>query len=191
MMDFAKLFPPRYPALPETVHAGQAHRGSPAGAGTRSTIVKLASNENPEGPLPAVVEAITRAARGINRYPDGASYRLTRKLAAHLGVQPGNLILGNGSNEVIDMLIRALVSPGENVVFSQHSFIVYPLTCSVHFECGRSVPLTADDRHDLRRWPRASTTRQAGHRPATRTIRPAPTTRRTSSPHFSSRCRRT
>ncbi|MEN8005440.1 MAG: histidinol-phosphate transaminase [Candidatus Krumholzibacteriota bacterium] len=112
-------------------------------------VIKLASNENPEGPLPAVVEAIKKAALEINRYPDAACYELTRKLAAHLGVEPGALIFGNGSNEVIDIMIRALVSPGENVVFSHHSFIVYQLTTKVHFECGNPVPLTADDKHDL------------------------------------------
>jgi histidinol-phosphate aminotransferase len=112
-------------------------------------IIKLASNENPEGPLPAVMAAIEQAVGEVNRYPDAASFRLTQKLAAHLGVDPAAIIFGNGSNEVIDLLIRGLVSPGENVVFSQHSFIVYPLTSRVHFECGRAVPLTADRRHDL------------------------------------------
>ncbi len=112
-------------------------------------VIKLASNENPEGPLPAVVAAIQQAALDVNRYPDAACFNLTRKLADHLGVDPAAIIFGNGSNEVIDLLIRALVSPGENVVFSQHSFIVYPLTSRVHFECGRAVPLTADRRHDL------------------------------------------
>jgi histidinol-phosphate aminotransferase len=112
-------------------------------------VIKLASNENPEGPLPAVLEAIGKAALEINRYPDAACYELTRKLAAHLDVTPDSLIFGNGSNEVIDILIRALVSPGENVVYSHHSFIVYALTTAVHFECGRPVPLGAGDKHDL------------------------------------------
>ncbi len=112
-------------------------------------VIKLASNENPEGPLPAVIEAIHKAARDINRYPDAACYNLTSKLAEHLDVTPESIIFGNGSNEVIDMLIRALVSPGQNVVFSHHSFIVYHLTTSVHFESGRPVPLMAGDKHDL------------------------------------------
>jgi histidinol-phosphate aminotransferase len=111
--------------------------------------VKLASNENPEGPLPEVLAAIADAAREINRYPDSSCYRLTQALAAHLDVDPRSLLIGNGSNEVIDIVIRALVSPGENVVFSEHSFIVYPLACQAHFECGRAVPTTPEDRHDL------------------------------------------
>ncbi|MBU8869816.1 MAG: histidinol-phosphate transaminase [Gemmatimonadales bacterium] len=112
-------------------------------------VIKLASNENPEGPLPAVVSAVQEAVLEVNRYPDATCFRLTDKLASLLSVDPQQLIFGNGSNEVLDILIRALVSPGENVVFSEHSFIVYPLTCGVHFECGRPVSLDADDKHDL------------------------------------------
>jgi histidinol-phosphate aminotransferase len=113
------------------------------------SVIKLASNENPEGPIPEVIDAIRKAALDINRYPDASCHDLTLKVAAHLGVQPTSLLFGNGSNEVVDILIRALVSPGENVVFSHHSFIVYHLTTSVHFECGRPVPLAAGDKHDL------------------------------------------
>jgi histidinol-phosphate aminotransferase len=112
-------------------------------------VIKLASNENPEGPLASVVEAVTQAAKTLNRYPDGACYELTTALSKFLGVDSKCLLFGNGSNEIIDMFIRALVSPGENVVFANQSFIVYPLTTCVHFETGRAVPLTVDDRHDL------------------------------------------
>lgn len=112
-------------------------------------VVKLASNENPEGPLPAVLEALNKAAHEINRYPDAASFNLTAKLAEHLDVPTESILLGNGSNEVIDILIRALISPGENFVYSHHSFIMYQLTANVHFECGRPVPLMAGDKHDL------------------------------------------
>jgi histidinol-phosphate aminotransferase len=147
IMDFKRLFRPGIlatrPYTPgKPVEEVQRELGL-------DDVVKLASNENPEPPLPEVLEAIAAAAARINRYPDGSCYRLTHALAAHLDVSADSLLFGNGSNEVIDMLIRALVSPGENVVFSEHSFIVYPLTCRAHFECGRAVPLTADDRHDL------------------------------------------
>jgi histidinol-phosphate aminotransferase len=114
-----------------------------------SHVIKLASNENPEGPLPEVLEAINVAALGLNRYPDASSYDLTRKLADQLDVSNEEIFLGNGSNEIVNMLIRSLISPGENVVFSDHSFIAYALICQVHFECGRVVPLTKDYRHDL------------------------------------------
>lgn len=114
-----------------------------------SRVIKLASNENPEGPLPAVLEAITVAALRLNRYPDASSYELTHKLARQLEVEPAEILLGNGSNEIVNILIRSLVSPGENVVFSDHSFIAYALICQVHFECGKAIALTEDYRHDL------------------------------------------
>jgi len=112
-------------------------------------VVKLASNENPEGPTQVVVDAISAAVAELNRYPDGACFELTKALAADLGVSPKALFFGNGSNEVIDMMIRALVSPGENVVYPHPSFIVYPLTTGLHFETGRAVALDDHDRHDL------------------------------------------
>jgi histidinol-phosphate aminotransferase len=112
-------------------------------------VIKLASNENPEGPIPEVAEAIHAAVADVNRYPDSSCFTLTQALAKHLGVAPETLLLGNGSNEVVDMLIRALVSPGENVVFGHPSFIVYAIATGVHFESGRAVPLDAHDRHDL------------------------------------------
>ena len=146
-MDFKRLF------RPGILQTRPYSPGKPIAEVQRElgldSVVKLASNENPEGPLPAVIEAIERAAREINRYPDASCFNLTRALADHLQVTPESLILGNGSNEVIDILIRALVSPGENVVFSHHSFIVYPLTCGVHFECGRRIDLGDHDKHDL------------------------------------------
>lgn len=146
-MDFERLFRPGILATkPYTP-------GKPVSEVQRELglddIVKLASNENPEGPPSAVVEAVRAAAADLNRYPDGSCYELTRALAAKLGVETGAILLGNGSNEVIDMLIRALVSPGENVVFGHPSFIVYPLSTGIQFESGRAVPLDGDDRHDL------------------------------------------
>ena len=112
-------------------------------------VIKLASNENPEPPLPEVVAAMQAALGEVNRYPDGSAYKLTRAIAEHHGLEPGCVLLGNGSNEVLDMLVRALVSPGENFVHSQHSFIVYGLAGSIHFETGRAVPMAAGWRHDL------------------------------------------
>ncbi|MCP4572141.1 MAG: histidinol-phosphate transaminase [bacterium] len=146
-LDFATLFRPG-------IRATRAYTpGKPIEEVQRElgleSVVKLASNENPEGPLPAVLEAVTEAAQQLNRYPDAACHTLTHKLAEHLDVTPESIILGNGSNEVIDILIRALVSPGENVIYSERSFIVYGLTTCAHFECGRPVALGDDDRHDL------------------------------------------
>jgi histidinol-phosphate aminotransferase len=112
-------------------------------------IIKLASNEDPQGPHPDVIKAITLAAQDINRYPDGSCYKLTQKLAQHLGVDPSMILLGNGSNELLNMIVRGLISPGENMVFAHPSFVVYHLAAAIHFECGRAIPLDNDDRHDL------------------------------------------
>ncbi|MBF0193419.1 MAG: histidinol-phosphate transaminase [Magnetococcales bacterium] len=112
-------------------------------------IIKLASNEDPQGPHQGVVNAITKAAQDINRYPDGSCYLLTQKLAEHLNVDPSTILLGNGSNELLNMIVRGLISPGENMVFARPSFVVYDLAAAVHFECGRAIPLDKNDKHDL------------------------------------------
>jgi len=146
-MDFRSLF------RPGILNTRPYEPGKPVSDVQRelglSSIVKLASNENPEGPLPAVIAAVTAAAAGVNRYPDGSCFELTHALAGMLDVDPKALILGNGSNEILDMLIRALVTPGENVVYSTKSFVVYPLTTQIHFECGRPVEIGSNFRYDL------------------------------------------
>src|SRR5687767_14542067 len=90
-------------------------------------IIKLASNENPFGPSPAAMAAMEKALGQLNLYPDGSAYYLKEKLAAHHGVEPQNLILGNGSNEIIEFVGHALLGPDAEVVVSQYSFLVYPL----------------------------------------------------------------
>ncbi len=89
--------------------------------------VKLASNENPLGPSPRAVEAIKRALAGLNRYPDGSCFYLRRKLAERLGVAEDMLIFGNGSNEIIELLVRVFVREGDQVIMADPSFAVYPL----------------------------------------------------------------
>ncbi len=92
-----------------------------------SSIVKLASNESPLGPGPAALAAVAECAPGIARYPDGNGFALKQALAAHHGVTPDRLTLGNGSNDVLELITRAFVTPDNEVVFSQHAFAVYPL----------------------------------------------------------------
>ncbi|PIE60428.1 MAG: histidinol-phosphate transaminase [Desulfobulbus propionicus] len=87
--------------------------------------IKLASNENPWGPSPKAVEAITQTLNGLHRYPDGSSYYLTEALAKWLGADPGEIVLGNGSNEVIEFLVKAFVTPGDEVITSHPSFLMY------------------------------------------------------------------
>lgn len=92
-----------------------------------SGAIKLASNENPRGPGPAVHEAIHRAERELTRYPDGNGFTLKRTLAERLGVQPAQITLGNGSNDVLELLGRVFVGPGDRGVVDEHCFVVYPL----------------------------------------------------------------
>ena len=90
-------------------------------------IIKLASNENPLGPSKLALAAMRRAVGQSQLYPDGNAFYLKQKLAAKLGVTPGHLILGNGSNELLEFAGHALVSPGAEVVVSQYCFAVYPI----------------------------------------------------------------
>ncbi len=89
--------------------------------------IKLASNENPLGPSPKAVAAIEKRLKHLHRYPDGSSFYLKERLSEHLGVGPDHLIIGNGSNEIIEFLIRLLVREGDEVVMGDPSFIVYRL----------------------------------------------------------------
>src|SRR5215207_34336 len=75
-------------------------------------IIKLASNENPFGPSPAALAAMEKTLQNLHLYPDGNAFYLKRKLAEKLGVSLANLILGNGSNEIIESVGHALMAPG-------------------------------------------------------------------------------
>jgi histidinol-phosphate aminotransferase len=94
-------------------------------------IIKLASNENPLGPSRLGLAAMRQALKQVNLYPDGNAFYLKQKLAAKLGVTPANLVLGNGSNEVIEMVGHALLAPGAEVVVSQFCFAVYPIVTAL------------------------------------------------------------
>jgi histidinol-phosphate aminotransferase len=97
-------------------------------------IVKLASNENPRGMSPKARVAVAKAIEGVERYPD--NYDLTKALSEHLGVPMESIVLGNGSNDVLDLAARVFLAPGRSSVFSQHAFAVYPLaTMSAGAEC--------------------------------------------------------
>lgn len=92
-----------------------------------ASIIKLASNENPLGPSPKAMAAMQRAITNVHLYPDGNAFYLKLALAKKLGVQPANLILGNGSNEIIEFVGHTYMAPGVDVVVSQYCFAVYPL----------------------------------------------------------------
>ncbi|MBI3247898.1 MAG: histidinol-phosphate transaminase [Deltaproteobacteria bacterium] len=89
--------------------------------------IKIASNENPLGPSPKAVAAITAALPDLHRYPDGDCFYLKQRLAEKLGVDRTRLILGNGSNELIEMLVRTFLRVGEAIVVGEHAFAIYHL----------------------------------------------------------------
>jgi histidinol-phosphate aminotransferase len=91
-------------------------------------ITKLASNENPLGVSPAVKEAVFNSLSSINRYPDGNCFELKKAIAEKLAVMPDMISLGNGSNELLELIARVFVSKKtDEVIFSQYAFVVYPL----------------------------------------------------------------
>lgn len=89
--------------------------------------IKIASNENPLGPSPKAVAAITAALPDLHRYPDGDCFYLKRRLSEKLGIDRSRLILGNGSNELIEMLVRVFLRVGEAIVAGEHAFAIYHL----------------------------------------------------------------
>jgi len=92
-----------------------------------SNIVKLASNENPLGPSVKALEAIRGQLDELTRYPDGNGFVLKRALSERLSVETDQLTLGNGSNDIFDLIARAYAEPGREVIFSQYAFAVYPI----------------------------------------------------------------
>jgi histidinol-phosphate aminotransferase len=88
-------------------------------------ILKLASNENPLGMSPKAKRAVEAAISGIERYPD--QFELIKAVAERCGVAPSQVVLGNGSNDVLDLIARVFLAPGRSAVFAQHAFAVYPL----------------------------------------------------------------
>jgi histidinol-phosphate aminotransferase len=116
--DYIRAISPYVPGKPITELAREM--GIPV-----DKIVKLASNENPLGMSPRARAAVEKAVAGIERYPD--QFELIAALAERSGLAPEQIVLGNGSNDVLDMAARVFLAPGRSAVFSQHAFAVYPL----------------------------------------------------------------
>src|SRR5258706_242547 len=95
------------------------------------TIIKLASNENPLGPSKLALQAMRKTLPKLNFYPDGNAFYLKQKLAAKLSLQPANLVLGNGSNEIIELIGHLALSNGTEVIASQYCFAVYPIVAAL------------------------------------------------------------
>lgn len=104
-------------------------------------VIKLASNENPIGPSPKAIEAIKKSLSGINRYPDSSSFYLKRKIGRLLGVQPEEVILGNGSDELIDIIVKTFVEDDENIITADTTFLEYEIISRVNAKKIIRVPL--------------------------------------------------
>ena len=103
-------------------------------------IVKLASNENPLGPSPKVLSLLQEALVEIPRYPDGNGFHLKKSLAEIYGVGIDQITLGNGSNDVLELVARTFLSPGAHAIYSQYAFAVYPLVVQAIGAKGIAVP---------------------------------------------------
>jgi len=114
-----------------------------------SDVVKLASNENPLGPSPRAIEAMQRALASVHRYPDGASFALRSKLVEKLGVAPEQLVFGCGADELLELVAKSFLGPGDQAVFAWPSFAMYPIVTRGMGATPVPVPLDADLVHDL------------------------------------------
>jgi histidinol-phosphate aminotransferase len=104
-------------------------------------VIKLASNENPVGTSPKAIEAIVSAASDLARYPDPTCYRLREKLASSWGVSSEEIVVGNGSNELIDLLIRVFCEPGDKVIYPDKSFVAYGVCAQAARVARRVIPV--------------------------------------------------
>ena len=118
------------------------------GFASADEIVKVASNENALGPSPKAVEAMRRASVRMHRYPDGGAYYLKQALSRKLDVAPGQLLVGNGSNELIELLAHAFLSPGTGIVMADRAFVVYRLVAAAA-RAGVVAVSMKDYTHDL------------------------------------------
>jgi histidinol-phosphate aminotransferase len=122
-------------------------------------VVKLASNENPLGPSPKAVAAVREALGNLHRYPDGASFALREKLSHRLDVAPDQLVFGCGADEILELVAKAFLGPGDECVFAWPSFAMYPIVTKGMGATPVAVPLDADLVHDLPAMARAVTER--------------------------------
>jgi len=111
--------------------------------------IKLASNESPIGPSPKAMAAVREALAEVHRYPDGASFALRERLAGRLEVDPAQLVFGAGADEILELLAKVLLGPGDEAVFAWPSFAMYPVVVQGMGATAVRVPLTRELTHDL------------------------------------------
>jgi histidinol-phosphate aminotransferase len=122
-----------------------------------SEVIKLASNENPLGPSLRGIAAAARELERVHRYPDSEAPTLRAGLARRLGVPLDEVVVSNGSNELLELLVRTFCSGGQHVVFGEPAFVVYRLACLAQGAPHTAVPLDAGYVHDLPAMARAIT----------------------------------
>jgi histidinol-phosphate aminotransferase len=105
-----------------------------------ASIVKLASNENPLGPSPKAIAAMQASLKESHLYPDGSGYELKSAIGKKFAAKADELILGNGSNDILELVARTLLRPGDSAVYSKHAFAVYPLAVKAVGARGIEVP---------------------------------------------------
>src|SRR5450759_5106557 len=125
-----------------------------------SGIVKLASNENPLGCSPLAVAAMHEAIKTIALYPDGNGFELKAALSRRYGVEHASIVLGNGSNDMLELAARAFLTVGDKAVYSAHAFAMYPLATQAVGATGISVP-AINFGHDLNAMLKAAVEQQA------------------------------
>jgi len=114
-----------------------------------SEIIKLASNENPHGPGPRVLEVLDKGIRELNRYPDDSAFYLRNALANHLEISQTRLFIANGSVEVLYLLADLFVKEGEELIYATPSFVVYKIVSQLSLGRGLEIPVNSDFREDL------------------------------------------
>ena len=134
------------PALPYVRAIAPYQPGKPVSDVARelglveANIIKLASNENPLGPSPMAAAAVHTALHELARYPDGNAFALKQALAEHHNIDQDSIVLGNGSNDVLELAAMAFLSPGTSAVYAQHCFVVNRLATQARGATGIEVP---------------------------------------------------
>ncbi len=138
--DLGALAPPHVRAIAPYV-PGKPIAETARELGLREAdILKMASNENPLGPSPRALEAMRKALADVSYYPDGSGFELKASLSNKFTVSPERIVLGNGSNDVLELVGRAFLTPQDSAVYSRHAFMVYPLVVQAIGAHGIEVP---------------------------------------------------
>ncbi len=115
--------------------------GGRSNADDGTTVIKLSSNETPLGPSPRAVAALEQIANQVHRYPDGGSEDLRAALGAHYGLDPARIVCANGSDEIFQLVCRGYVGEGDEVLYSEHGFLMYPIVA----KAAGATPVTAPE----------------------------------------------